>query len=53
MNLIELYPKMLEIASVCLGDLDIDQLLGWKDVTIQKSASQSMSHKEPNFKCQL
>lgn len=44
---------MLEIASICLEDLDIDQLLQWRNVTIQRSASQSICHKELIFQPQL
>lgn len=48
-NSIELDPEMLEIASICLSDLDIDQSLQWKDITIQRYASQTICHKEPVF----
>lgn len=48
-NSIELDPEMLEIASICLSDLDIDQSLQWRDITIQRYASQTICHKEPVF----
>lgn len=48
-NSIELDPEMLEIASICLSDLDIDQSLQLRNITIQRYVSQTICHKEPVF----